>query len=170
YKIASLTQSVTFESQYFGRGQVDAKALAVANLLRAFMIDEEDRLLFARPSTALTGASAGGGWTISDGTTTNQVYLGGAIGGPAALTAAGTVNQPGVFLSTTGGSIAASASGFDFILTALAGPDHGIGTTESVAGTSATLFGSSSMSGTTNQFVVVPPTIPGAIQYVLYYK
>lgn len=40
-----LQTKIIFETQYAGVGQIDAKALAMANLLRAFKIQEEDNLL-----------------------------------------------------------------------------------------------------------------------------
>ena len=163
YKIASMTNYLTFEGFYTAKGQVDAKALMMANLLRALMIDEEDRLLFGNPSSALYGASTANNNPFP--ITSGGVAVGGSLGTAATLT--GT----NVALNTTGGTIGAFAAGFDFRISYLVGPDYGLGagkTWESAA--SAADYTSAATSGTTNQFVVTPTTKSNAVAYVLYYK
>ena len=48
YKIFSLADGITFEAEWEGMGFTDVKALAVANLIRAMKIQEENNLLFGR--------------------------------------------------------------------------------------------------------------------------
>jgi hypothetical protein len=66
---------VTLEADIQGQGQVDARAIATANLLRAFMISEEQAILGAQGPTG-QATSAGGG----------SVTIGGQIGNSAACT------------------------------------------------------------------------------------
>jgi hypothetical protein len=75
YKSMALADSVSFESTWQGRTFMDIKALAVMNLLRAMMIQEENNLLFGQNSVAAANQQAPG-----------------AVGTPAApgLAAAGT--------------------------------------------------------------------------------
>jgi hypothetical protein len=149
YKIASLKNKITFEAQYFGRGQVDSKALAVANLLRAFMIDEEDRMLFGNNASAITGASAGG----------SGVSIGGLLGTTPALTSGTAVG------STTGGTLAAAT--YNLQISYRTGPDYGAGkTTESIAGAAFNVVTTTGVSSIT----VTPPFVQGAIGAVLYWK
>lgn len=173
YKIQALKNKVTFESQYWGAGQVDAKALAVANLLRAFMIQEEDNLLFGNTASALFGASAGNNNPFP--ITSGGVSIGGSLGTPPAMTT-NTNNAPGTVTNlTTGGTIAAFAAGFDIVVTARTGPDYGYSvvananalTNESIA---PALLQTAATTGATSSLVVNAPIVQGAIGYVCYYK
>lgn len=60
YRSMALATQVTFEQEWAGRGFVNSKALAVANLLRAFMLQEELAILFAQNTTAATNQQAPG--------------------------------------------------------------------------------------------------------------
>jgi|GEM_PF-2310680 len=168
YKIQALKSRISFEGQYQSAGQVDMKALAVANLLRSFMIAEEDNLLFGNPTTGLTGASSGGTGGTAPST---GVTIGGAQAAPATLTATQVV------VNTTGGGLGAFAAGFDFYYTVRTGPDYGFNFSTSVntftaeSPISAIYTTAAIAAGTgANQIVVTPVTQQGAIGYVLYYK
>jgi hypothetical protein len=80
YKIFSLADGVTFEAEWEGQGFQDVKALAVANLIRAMKIQEENNLLFGQNSVSASNQQAPG--------------------------AAGSVAAPNVTQASSGGSIA----------------------------------------------------------------
>lgn len=166
YKIQALKSRITFESQYQSAGQVDMKALAVANLLRSFMIQEEDNLLFGNPTTGLSGASSGGtgGTAPSSGVT-----IGGSLAAPATLTSTTCA------IATTGGSIGAFGAGFDFYYTVRTGPDYGFNfsantNTFTAESPRSAIFTTAATTGATNTITVTPATVQGAIGYVLYWK
>jgi hypothetical protein len=56
----ALGDKVTFESQWAGMGFEDLKSLAVTNLLRAMMIQEEQSILFGQNSSAAASQQAPG--------------------------------------------------------------------------------------------------------------
>lgn len=166
YKIQSLYNQVSFEAQYYGKGQLDAMATATANALRAFMIAEDNNMLFGNPLSGYTGGSAGGG----------SVSIGGSLG---ALTPIGT-STPGtssyVAFSTTAaantltGATYATANipngTYQFYYTAITGPGQ-----ETLAmGQNATTPYSSGATGATGAFVVQPPAVQGALGFNLYWK
>lgn len=60
YKSMALADSVSFESTWAGRTLMDIKALAVMNLLRAMMIQEENNILFGQNTVAAANQQAPG--------------------------------------------------------------------------------------------------------------
>lgn len=60
YKIFSLADGITFEAEWEGRGFQDVKALAVANLIRAMKIQEENNLLFGQNTASASNQQAPG--------------------------------------------------------------------------------------------------------------
>ena len=84
YKSMALADKVTFESQWAATGYQDLKSLAVTNLLRAMMIQEENNLLFGQNTTAASNQQAPG--------------------------SVGNCANPTLTTSTSGGSIAASTT------------------------------------------------------------
>ena len=186
YRIAGLKNYLTFEGFYTAKGQIDAKALMMANLLRALMIDEEDRLLFGNPATALYGASlkntnvfpylassspfesiSGGGSTVAIGGS-QQTAVTALLAAQTAAASAAT-NVPGTYyINTTGGSIGAYT--FTYYISVLTGPDYGAGSGKTQESQVGALTTTSALSGTTNSLVIVPTTVPNAVAYVLYIK
>lgn len=77
YKSFGLGDGVTFEQQWAGAGFVDSKALAVATLLRATMIAEEDAILYGQHTVAAENAQAPGAL----GTTATPTCVGATSGG-----------------------------------------------------------------------------------------
>lgn len=163
YKIASMTNYLTFEGFYTAKGQVDAKALMMANLLRALMIDEEDRFVFGNPYNPVYGSSTNNNNPFP--ITSGGVAIGGTVG------VASNVLAPQVAISNTGGTIGAFAGGFNFRISYLVGPDYGLGankTWESAA--SAADYTTAATTGAVNQIIVTPVTKQQAVAYVLYYR
>ena len=162
YKIAGMTNYLTFEGFYTAKGQVDAKALMMANLLRALMIDEEDRLLFGNPYSPLFGASTSNNNPFP--ITAGGVAIGGTLGVTPTMLAAQ------VATSTTGGLVP-TGTVFNYRLSYLVGPDNGLNagkTWESAI--SAADYVAPVTTTATSQIVVTPVTKPQAVAYVLYYK
>lgn len=142
YSIASLKNNITFEAQYFGQGQVDAKALGVANLLKAFLIDEEYRMLYGNNATYYLGASSGG----------NTVQVGGK------LSSTGTIGAPTLAAATTGGTLGATLT-YNVYQTVLNGQGE---STPSVMASVTT------GAGTTNSFTITPALSAQGISYAFY--
>ena len=82
YRSMALADKVTYEQQWGSAGFVDSKSVAVTNLLRAMMIQEENNILFGQNTAAAANQQAPG--------------------------AAGNAPQPGVSAGGSGGSIAAA--------------------------------------------------------------
>jgi hypothetical protein len=155
YKIQSLYNQVSFESQYYGQGQIDAMATATANGLRAFMIAEDNNMLFGNPASGYTGGSAGG----------SAVSIGGALGTPSALTSANVVfaasgNGNAITNSVYTGTIVNGT--YDFRFSAVTGPGQ-----ETLVQSADYVVTPSTGPG---YFVVQPPVIQGALFYNLYWK
>lgn len=86
YRSMALADKVTFESQWAGQGFGDIKSLAVTNLLRATMIQEENNILFGQNSTAATSTQQSPGAVGAAATlaTPTTLTTGGTIGAATA--------------------------------------------------------------------------------------
>lgn len=80
YRTMALGDGVTFEQQWAGQGFIDSKSLAVATLLRAMMIAEENAILFGQNTLAATNQQAPGAL----GTTATPTVAGSGTGGSIA--------------------------------------------------------------------------------------
>lgn len=80
YRTLALGDGVTFEQQWAGQGYIDSKAKAVATLLRAMMIVEEDACLFGQNTTQATNQQAPGALGTTATPTVATSASGGSIG------------------------------------------------------------------------------------------
>lgn len=97
YKSMALADTVSFESVWSGRTFMDVKALAVTNLLRATMIQEENNMLFGQNTVSASNQQA-----------------------PGAVGNAPTLTGTQVTTATTGGHLAATTT-YHFFETVVTG-------------------------------------------------
>ncbi len=111
YRSMALATQITFEQEWAGRGFVNSKAEAVANLLRAFMLQEELGILFAQNSNAAANQQAPGAVGQLPAPTLTVSNTGGTIGNASSATTVYVVVTPVTgmkFLNGSGEGIASS--------------------------------------------------------------
>lgn len=113
YKIFSLADGITFEAEWEGRGFQDVKALAVANLIRAMKIQEENNLLFGQNTASAANQQAPGAvGSIAAPSVTQATGQGGSIAAGTVYTAVvpWTGMGPGVISAVTTTTVSAGSS------------------------------------------------------------
>lgn len=150
YTKFGLEDSVTFEADYAAEGFDDPKALAMSDLLRAFLLQQEKQLLWGNASNAL-------------GTTPTPTVANAASGGSIA---AATYNVACVALTADGADRSSVASGVVQQLT----KTNVDGTTDTINGGAAqkSATAATTTSGSTSVVTASVVAVDGAVSYAWF--
>jgi hypothetical protein len=150
YTKFGLEDSVTFEADYAGVGFDDPKALAMNNLLRAFLLQQEKQLLWGNASNAL-------------GTTPTPTVANAGTGGSIA---AATYNVACVALTGDGADRSSVAGGVVQQLT----KNNVDGTTDTINGGAAqkSATAATTTSGSTSVVTASVTAVDGAVAYAWF--